>query len=90
MILSLTLLCVMGRIIIVDINLNNINPDNINPDNINPNNIKHLDIKHEIKENKNDVSGNIYEKMLKISINNINNLKNKNPIKREALWFDSF
>ena len=73
MILNLTLLCVMGRIIIVDINHDIIKPDIIKDD-----------ISNE------DIKGNIYEKMMKISINmnTTQKLINTKPIKREATWFD--
>jgi hypothetical protein len=37
----------------------------------------------------NDIQGNIYEKMMKLSINNTSNeLINNKPIKRDAIWFD--
>ena len=71
MILNLTSLCVMGRIIIVDIKPNIIKPDII---------------KDDITDE--DIQGNIYEKMMKISINTTQKLINTKPIKREATWFD--
>ena len=71
MILNLTSLCVMGRIIIVDIKPDIITPDIIKDDNTDE-----------------DIQGNIYEKMMKISINTTQKLINTKPIKREATWFD--
>jgi len=73
--LNLTLQCVMVRIIVVDIN-----PDI--KDDVKP------DIKDDIIDD--DVQGNIYEKMLKLSINmnTQQDLINTKPIKREATWFD--
>ena len=71
--LNLTLQCVMVRIIVVDIN-----PDI--KDDVKP------DIKDDIIDD--DVQGNIYEKMIKISINTQQDLINTKPIKRDATWFD--
>jgi len=66
----------MGRIIIVDIKADilDIKKDIINntPEIIN-------------NKKDDDIKGNIYEKMLKISINNI---APSLPIRREAVWFD--
>ena len=74
-ILSLTSLCVMGRIIIVDIK-----PDIIPTI---------TDSKSNNKYDNDDIQGNIYEKMMKLSINNTSNeLINNKPIKRDAIWFD--
>jgi len=75
-ILNLTSLCVMGRIIIVDIK-----PDII-------------PTITDCKYDNDDIQGNIYEKMMKISINSHyelnthNELKKNKPIKRHAIWFD--
>lgn len=81
-ILNLTSQCVMGRIIVVDI---------IPIIDINPND----DTIPTITDSKydNDIQGNIYEKIMKLSINrNTYELKTpdelKKPVKREAFWFD--
>jgi hypothetical protein len=55
----------------------------IKPDIITPNIIKD-------DNTDEDIQGNIYEKMMKISINmnTTQKLINTKPIKREATWFD--
>ena len=73
--LNLTLLCVMGRIIVVDIT-----PDIDNED------------KKVIKQDIDNETGTIYEKMLNLSMNmylNTESIHNhKKLIKRDALWFN--
>jgi hypothetical protein len=70
----------MGRIIVVDIKpIIDINPNDDTIPTI-------TDSKPNIKY---DVQGNIYEKIMKLSINNTSTeLINNKPIKRDAIWFD--